>query len=78
MTKFQDNHSEEADFNDKVSRLLGEQKYGEAINYLHQIIELDEDNTQAKILLEQVKKVNQFLSRDIFAQTNLDMDPWFE
>lgn len=78
MTKFQDNHSEEADFNDKVSRLLGEQKYGEAINYLYQIIELDEGNTQAKILLEQVKKVNQFLSRDIFAQTNLDMDPWFE
>lgn len=78
MTKVQDNHSQESDFNDKVSRLLGEQKYGEAINYLQQVIEHDKDNTQAKILLEQVKKINQFQSRDIFAQTNLDMDPWFE
>lgn len=78
MTKPQDNHNEEPNFSDKVSRLLGDQKYSEAINYLQQVIEHDKGNTQAKIFLEQIKKINQFQSRDIFAQTNLDMDPWFE
>lgn len=78
MAKLRYNLSEETDFKEKVSRLVGEQKFGEAINYLLQVIEYDRDNTQAKVLLEQVKKINQFCTRDVFASTNLDMDPWFE
>ncbi|MDD2198040.1 MAG: hypothetical protein PHE03_05655 [Bacteroidales bacterium] len=78
MEKLRDNLSEETNYKEKISRLVGEQKFGEAINYLHQVIDYDKDNTQAKVLLEQVKKINQFQSRDIFAQTNLDMDPWLE
>ncbi|HCY01072.1 MAG TPA: hypothetical protein DG754_13115 [Bacteroidales bacterium] len=78
MIKIQDNLSEEDDFKKKINRLIGEQKFGEAINYLQQVIEYDKNNTQAKVLLEQIKKINQFRTRDVFATTNLDMDPWFE
>ncbi|HZJ73301.1 MAG TPA: hypothetical protein VFC87_00730 [Perlabentimonas sp.] len=78
MSEYQHKYSEEDDFKEEVGRLIGEQKFNAAINYLLQVIEYDRGNTQAKVLLEQIRKINQFQNREIFAQTNLDMDPWFE
>ena len=78
MIKLNDNFSEEPDFKEEFSRLVGEQKFGEAINYLQQVIESDNDNLQAKSLLEQINKISQIQSQDVFASTNLHLDPWFE
>ncbi|MFO8021201.1 MAG: hypothetical protein R6U65_01950 [Perlabentimonas sp.] len=61
-----------------ATKLISEQKYGEAINYLQGIIDLDEKNEKAKVYLQQVKKINEYQTRDIYGTTNLNMDPWLE
>jgi len=66
------------DFKDKVNKLISEQNFSEAINVLQNVLQNDSENIQAKVLLEQVQKINQFHIRDIYGATNLDMDPWFE
>ncbi len=66
------------DFKDKVNKLISEQNFSEAINVLQNVLQNDCENIQAKVLLEQVQKINQYHIRDIYGATNLDMDPWFE
>ncbi|MDY0255049.1 MAG: hypothetical protein RBR30_11655 [Tenuifilaceae bacterium] len=66
------------DFKDKVNKLISEQNFSEAINVLQNVLQNDSENIQAKVLLEQVQKINQYHIRDIYGATNLDMDPWFE
>lgn len=66
------------DFKDKVNKLISEQNFSEAINVLQSVLQNDSENIQAKVLLEQVQKINQYHIRDIYGATNLDMDPWFE
>ncbi|MBN1788872.1 MAG: hypothetical protein JW830_00160 [Bacteroidales bacterium] len=61
-----------------ANRLVNEQKFGESINYLQNIIETDPKNTKALILLEQLKKITEYQNRDLFGSTNLDLDPWDE
>lgn len=66
------------EFKIAVNKLISEEKYGEAINYLQKIIEADSDNKEAASLMEQLKKILEYQNRDIFGSTNLNMDPWFE
>jgi len=62
-------------FKTEVSKLISEEKYGEAINYLQRIIESDNANKEALTLMEQLKKILEYQNRDIYGSTNLDMDP---
>ena len=61
-----------------AGKLISKQKFGEAINYLQQIIENYNKNEKASKLLEQIIKIVEYHNRDIFGSTNLDMDPWLE
>jgi len=71
-------YNEKDDFEQIIDKLICEQKYGEAINYLQKIIEADNKNERALALMEQLKKIMEYQNRDIFGSTNLNMDPWFE
>lgn len=66
------------DFEKMIDKLLSEQMYGEAINFLQKILETDKKNERAMALLEQIKRIMEYQNRDIFGSTNLNMDPWFE
>lgn len=66
------------DFKITVNKLITEEKFGEAINYLQKIIDSDSNNVQAVALMEQLKKILEYQNRDIFGSTNLNMDPWLE
>ena len=68
----------ENDYYAAISKFIGEQKFGEAINYLQKILEADNKNEKALALMEQVKKILEYQNRDIFGSTNLNMDPWLE
>ncbi|MDX9881617.1 MAG: hypothetical protein RBS73_06085 [Prolixibacteraceae bacterium] len=61
-----------------INKLIAEEKYGEAINYLQKITETDNSNKKASALIEQLKEILKQQNRDIFSSTNLDMDPWLE
>lgn len=69
---------EDENFMQVANKLVSENRYGEAINFLQRIIDEDGTNDKAKTLLQQVKKINEYQTRDIFGTLNLDMDPWFE
>jgi Tfp pilus assembly protein PilF len=68
--------NEKDDFEQIIDKLIGEQKYGEAINYLQKILETGYKNEKALALMEQLKKIMEYQNRDIFGSTNLNMDPW--
>jgi len=72
------NGGEKENFIKITNKLITEQKYGEAINYLQKIIHKNKNNTKALTLMEQIKKIVEYRNRDIFGSTNLDMDPWLE
>jgi len=72
------NADEKDDFIQITGKLISEQKFGEAINYLQQIMDTDGENTKALALMEQIKKIVEYQNRDYFGSTNLDMDPWLE
>jgi len=61
-----------------TSKLIGEQKYGEAIDCLQKIIETGTQNKKALAFLEHLMNIMKYQNRDIFASTNLDLDPWLE
>ncbi len=71
-------NDEKDDFIPVINKLISEQKFGEAINYLQKIIEKDDKNKKALAYMEQIKKILEYQNRDIFGSTNLNMDPWFE
>ena len=71
-------NDEKDDFIPVINKLISEQKFGEAINYLQKIIENDDKNKKALAYMEQVKKILEYQTRDIFGSTNLNMDPWLE
>jgi hypothetical protein len=66
------------DFYKVTSTLISQKKFGEAINYLQEIMKTGTNNEEVSILLEQVKKIAEYTNKDIFSSTNLDMDPWLE
>ena len=49
--------SNEKNYYAEISKFIGEQKFGEAINYLQKIVEDGDKNKKAQALLEQVKKI---------------------
>jgi len=61
-----------------VGELLAQQKFNEVINYLQNILENDPENKQVSGLLELIRNILKYSNRDIFASTNLNMDPWLE
>ena len=71
-------NDEKDDFIPVINKLISEQKFGEAINYLQKIIEKDDKNKKALAYMKQIKKILEYQNRDIFGSTNLNMDPWFE
>jgi Tfp pilus assembly protein PilF len=71
-------YDEKDDFLQIADKLISKQKFGEALNYLQRIIETDNKNEKALILMKQVKKIVEYQNREIFGATNLDMDPWLE
>ncbi|MBN1768427.1 MAG: hypothetical protein JXR50_01165 [Prolixibacteraceae bacterium] len=62
----------------KVNELISKQEYGKALNYLHNIRLNTSDTKKIDALIEQINTILRFQNRDVFASTNLDMDPWFE
>ncbi len=73
-----DARDKKEDFEIAVNKLINEEKFGEAINYLQKIVEKDDRNERAIAYMEQIKKILEYQNRDIFGSTNLDMDPWLE
>jgi len=70
--------TEQDDFEEMTNKLLSEQKFGEAINFLQKLLETDNKNERAKALIEQIRLIMEYHNRDVFGSTNLNMDPWFE
>lgn len=71
--------------NDKINELFSitdnlikDQKYADALNNLIKIFEIDKNNTKAKMIREQLVSILNYQKFDIFASTNLNVDPWFE
>ena len=62
----------------RIRELVGEQKFGEAINELKRMTELDKKNLKARTLLEHLEKIVEYQNTDLFSSTNLNMDPWLE
>jgi hypothetical protein len=62
----------------KVNELISKQEYGKALNYLHNIRLNSPNKKEVDALIEQINTILRFINRDVFASTNLDMDPWFE
>ncbi|WP_036984819.1 hypothetical protein, partial [Prolixibacter bellariivorans] len=61
----------------RVSNLIGEQRLGEALNALNQL-EKAEKLPEVKILRIQLESILRYQNLDIYANTNLFMDPWLE
>lgn len=60
----------------EVSEQLKDQNMAGTLNLLSKILELDPENKKAtteKLLLEEILR---FKNIDVFASTNLFMDPW--
>lgn len=62
----------------QIKQYIAHQQYNEAIDQLEAIIKENPDNKDAKDLLEYVQRILNYMHRDIFAATNLDLDPWEE
>jgi|YelNatPaOPRAMG01_1025707.scaffolds.fasta_scaffold09797_5 hypothetical protein len=62
----------------EIRQCIANQHYNEAIEKLEKMISEQPDNQQAKDLLEYVQRILNYMHRDIFAATNLDLDPWEE
>jgi hypothetical protein len=62
----------------KIQELVGQQKFGEAINELKRLIESNKKNLKAQTLLIHLEKIVEYHNKDLFSSTNLDMDPWLE
>ena len=73
-----DNITNHKDFIQFTGKLISEQRFDDALNYLQKIIETDYQPGKALLRMEQIMKNLAYQNRDIFSSTNLDMDPWFE
>ncbi|MBN1926337.1 MAG: hypothetical protein JW798_10930 [Prolixibacteraceae bacterium] len=71
-------HDEKNDCLYVAGKLIGEQKYGEALNYLQKKLDTGNKNEKILVLMEQIEKILEYQNKDIFGSTNLDMDPWLE
>jgi single-stranded DNA-specific DHH superfamily exonuclease len=62
---------------ERVSYLIGNQHYGEALNALNEL-EKSDGFPKAKQLRIQLENILRYQHLDIYANTNLFMDPWLE
>lgn len=62
----------------KADELIKNDQWGEAINILNEVLEEDKDNKQAKVKKDQAEQIMKFRNSDIYACTNLHMDPWLD
>jgi hypothetical protein len=66
------------DIKKNVGKFLAEGRMGEAINVIYAYLKEYPDDKQVAALLEQILTIVKYNNRDIYAATNLDMDPWEE
>jgi hypothetical protein len=66
------------DIKKNVGKFLAEGRMGEAINVIYAYLKEHPDDKQVAALLEQILTIVKYNNRDIYAATNLDMDPWEE
>lgn len=57
---------------------MASQDYAGAINELEQYVQNGTDPRKATALLEYIHRILDYSHRDIYASTNLDLDPWQE
>ncbi len=60
-----------------TKKYLAEENFGEALNFLKTIQKTEGSNDEIESLIDQIQISANYLNRDIYASTNLDMDPWF-
>jgi tetratricopeptide (TPR) repeat protein len=53
-----------------------EQSYGKAINLYNEILTLDPEDELAQAKKEQIQTILKFVNIDIYANPNLNHDPW--
>jgi protein involved in temperature-dependent protein secretion len=66
------------DIKKNVGKFLAEGRMDEAINVISAYLKEYPDDKQVAALLEQILTIVKYNNRDIYAATNLDMDPWEE
>lgn len=69
--------NELSDF-EKIGSLIASQNYAEAINELEMYVQDGKYLLEAIALLEYIHRILDYSHRDIYASTNLDLDPWEE
>lgn len=62
----------------KISQLIGKQRYGDALNALNDWEKNHRSFPEGKILRLQLENILKYQNLDIYANTNLFMDPWLE
>lgn len=63
---------------DKAYNHFNKQEFGEAINSLNKLLEIEKDHKEAIALKDQIVRILKFSNTDIYSCTNLFMDPWEE
>ncbi|RLD63228.1 MAG: hypothetical protein DRJ01_04300 [Bacteroidetes bacterium] len=54
------------------------QDYSKAINDFNKILEINPNCTEARVSIEYLKTTIKFINIDVYANTNLSKDPWFD
>lgn len=62
----------------KAEEHIKNQENAEALNCINEALRIDENNKEAKTKKEQLLLILKAGHTDIYASTNLNMDPWFE
>lgn len=62
----------------KAEEYIKKQEYAEALNCVNEALSIDKNNKEAKTKKEQLLLILKAGHTDIYASTNLNMDPWFE
>lgn len=65
-------------FLSKAEEYIKKQEYAEALNFVNEALSIDEHNKKAETKKEQLLLILKAGHTDIYASTNLNMDPWFE
>lgn len=60
----------------EADRAINNQQFGETINALNRILAIDPKNKRARALKAYYNEILLYRNTDIYASTNLFMDPW--
>ncbi len=61
----------------ETNKLIAERKFGDALNLLKTYVKNNGNTAEIEALIAQIQLSADFENRDIYGNTNLDMDPWF-